>query len=46
MGSSAGQQNPPDGGLAGPAGLACPQIDAVLQLEEAADAVRVHVVGN
>lgn len=45
MGASAGYQNSADWGLACTAGLAGAEVDAMLQLEESADAVRIHIIG-
>src|SRR5215469_17081666 len=46
VGAAASNDDPPDGRLAGAAGLAGTLVDAVFQLEEAANAFRVHVIGD
>ena len=46
MRAATGEQNPADGGAADQAGLTCPQVDAVFELEKTADAVGVNVVGD
>ena len=46
MGTPSGQENALDRLLAAAAGLAGAQVDAVLKLEEAADAVGIYVVRN
>ena len=46
MGAAASDKEALDGGAAGEAGLAGAEVDAVLELEEAADAVGIDVVGD
>jgi len=46
VGTPPSQNDAADGGSADQAGLAGSQVDAVLELEEAGDAVGVHVVGD
>ena len=43
---SSGHQNPPNRRLALPAGLARPQVHAVLKLEEPLDPIRIHIIGD
>ena len=44
MGSSTGEQNAPDRGLAAATGLVGPKVDAVFELEETSHSVGIHVV--
>src|SRR5271165_902470 len=44
MCASAGNQNPPDRGPANAAWLTRPQVDAMLELEESAHSVCIHIV--
>ena len=46
MGAAATDHDALDGGSTDEAGLAGAQVDAVLELEEAANAVGVHIVGD
>lgn len=46
VGAAASDEEALDGGAAGEAGLAGAEVDAVLELEEAADAIGVDVVGD
>ena len=46
VGSAAGKKDTPDGGLAEATRLASAQVNAVFELEEAAHAVGINVVGN
>lgn len=46
VGAAASDEEALDGGAAGEAGLAGAEIDAVLELEEAADAVSIDIVGD